>query len=114
MYALRPIRDDLRHILILLGGGEAGQDLESTLALRAVLSQAHGLHQQLDHLRRFGGTVVANTLTLDQRTVITARQWTGSIENGWREVYDIDPSIVTEAAEKLESARAFLKGEVGA
>ena len=23
-----------------------------------------------------------------------ARQWTGSIENGWREVYDIDPGIV--------------------
>lgn len=42
-----------------------------------------------------------------------ARQWTGSVENGWREVYDIDPSIVIEAAEKIESARAFLKG-VGA
>lgn len=39
-----------------------------------------------------------------------ARQWTGSTENGWREVYDIDPSIVTAAAEKLESARAFLEG----
>lgn len=42
-----------------------------------------------------------------------ARQWTGSTENGWREVYDIDPSIVTAAAEKLESAQAFLEG-VGA
>lgn len=42
-----------------------------------------------------------------------ARQWTGSVENGWREVYDIDPSIVIEAAEKIESARDFLKG-VGA
>lgn len=39
-----------------------------------------------------------------------ARQWTGSIENGWREVYDIDPSIVLAAAEKIDSARAFLKG----
>ena len=39
-----------------------------------------------------------------------ARQWTGGTENGWREVYDIDPSIVIEAAEKIESARAFLKG----
>lgn len=39
-----------------------------------------------------------------------ARQWTGSVENGWCEVYDIDPSIVIEAAEKIESARAFLKG----
>lgn len=43
-----------------------------------------------------------------------ARQWTGSVENGWREVYDIDPSIVTAAAEKLDSARAFLDGEVRA
>lgn len=39
-----------------------------------------------------------------------ARQWTGSPENGWREVYDIDPSIVIEAAEKIGSARAFLEG----
>ncbi len=39
-----------------------------------------------------------------------ARQWTGSTENGWREVYDIDPSIVTAAAEKIESARVFLEG----
>ena len=39
-----------------------------------------------------------------------ARQWTGGTENGWREVYDIDSSIVIEAAEKIESARAFLKG----
>ena len=39
-----------------------------------------------------------------------ARQWTGSTENGWREVYDIDPSIVTAAAEKIVSARAFLEG----
>ena len=39
-----------------------------------------------------------------------ARQWTGSIENGWHEVYDIDPGIVLAAAEKIDSARAFLKG----
>ena len=39
-----------------------------------------------------------------------ARQWTGSIENGWREVYDIDPSIVIAAAEKIDCARTFLKG----
>ncbi len=43
-----------------------------------------------------------------------ARQWTGSIENGWREVYEIDPSIVTAAAEKLDSAHTFLQGEVRA
>ena len=34
----------------------------------------------------------------------------GQPENGWREVYDIDPSIVIEAAEKIGSARAFLEG----
>lgn len=39
-----------------------------------------------------------------------ARQWTGSIENGWKEVYDIDPSIVENAADYIESAAAFLKG----
>ncbi|MEJ5966236.1 phosphoadenosine phosphosulfate reductase family protein [Flavonifractor porci] len=39
-----------------------------------------------------------------------ARQWTGSVENGWREVYDIDPTIVIEAAEKIDSARTFLEG----
>ncbi|MDD3337189.1 MAG: phosphoadenosine phosphosulfate reductase family protein [Eubacteriales bacterium] len=40
-----------------------------------------------------------------------ARQWTGGIENGWREVYGIDPSIVISAAEKIESARRFLNGK---
>lgn len=39
-----------------------------------------------------------------------ARQWTGSIENGWREIYDIDSSIVEAASEKIDSARSFLKG----
>ena len=38
-----------------------------------------------------------------------ARQWTGGIENGWREVYDIDPTVVAAAAEKIGSARIFLK-----
>lgn len=42
-----------------------------------------------------------------------ARQYTGNIDNGWREVYEIDPAIVTAAADKLDSARAFLDGEVG-
>lgn len=37
-----------------------------------------------------------------------ARQWTGSIENGWREIYEIQPDIVTDAAEYFESAREFL------
>lgn len=39
-----------------------------------------------------------------------ARQWTGGIENGWREVYEIDSAIVTAAAEEIKSARTFLKG----
>ena len=38
-----------------------------------------------------------------------ARQWTGSVENGWQEVYDIDESIVRKAAEKIESAFQFLE-----
>lgn len=38
-----------------------------------------------------------------------ARQHTGSIENGWREVYSIDLDIVRSAAEHIESARRFLK-----
>jgi len=42
-----------------------------------------------------------------------ARQWTGSIENGWREVYTIDPSIVAQAADIFNSAARFLEG-VGA
>jgi len=37
-----------------------------------------------------------------------ARQWTGSIENGWKEVYDIDHSIVEEAAEHIQSAKDFM------
>ncbi len=37
-----------------------------------------------------------------------SRQWTGSIENGWQEVFDIDKSVVIAAAEKIPSAKAFL------
>lgn len=39
-----------------------------------------------------------------------ARQWTGSVEQGWREVYTIDPAIVHAAAPLIASARAFLAG----
>ena len=39
-----------------------------------------------------------------------ARQWMGSIENGWKEVYEIEPDIVKEAAKKIPSAKEFLKG----
>ena len=38
-----------------------------------------------------------------------ARQWTGSIMNGWREVHSIDQKIVTQAADFIPSAKAFLK-----
>lgn len=41
-----------------------------------------------------------------------ARQWTGSIENGWKEVYQIDNSIVKEAAQYIPSARLFLDSGV--
>ena len=38
-----------------------------------------------------------------------ARQWCGSVENGWNEVYEIDPSIVENAATRIQSARRFLE-----
>lgn len=37
-----------------------------------------------------------------------ARQHTGTIEQGWREVYSIDPTIVRRAARRIASAAAFL------
>ena len=40
-----------------------------------------------------------------------ARQWTQSIENGWQEVFDIDRSIVEQAARYIDSAADFLKGK---
>jgi len=42
------------------------------------------------------------------------RKWTGSVENGWREIYDIDPQIIQHAAPHIESARSFLKGVAAA
>lgn len=38
-----------------------------------------------------------------------ARQHTGSVENGWREVYEIDPSIVQQAAEIIPDAAKCLE-----
>ncbi len=38
-----------------------------------------------------------------------ARQWTRTVENGWREVYEIDNSIVIEAAKFFSSAKEFLE-----
>lgn len=37
-----------------------------------------------------------------------ARQWTGNVENAWAEVYEIDGSIVAEAAAHIQSAKDFL------
>lgn len=42
-----------------------------------------------------------------------ARPGMKSIQQGWQEVFDIDPSIVRQAAEHIDSAADFLK-EVGA
>ena len=38
-----------------------------------------------------------------------ARQWTGSVENGWKEVFEIDRRIVIDAAKTIPSAREFLE-----
>ncbi len=38
-----------------------------------------------------------------------ARQWTGSEENGWREVYTIDPQIVISAAEVIPGAKKHME-----
>lgn len=37
-----------------------------------------------------------------------ARQWTGSAENGWKEVFEIDRSIVEKAARYFPEAKAVL------
>lgn len=41
-----------------------------------------------------------------------SRMYMQSVDQGYREVYEIDPSIVTAAAEKLSSARHFIESEV--
>lgn len=38
-----------------------------------------------------------------------ARQWTGSIENGWKEVYEIDKTIVEKASDSIPSAKEFIE-----
>ncbi len=38
-----------------------------------------------------------------------ARQWTGDVQNGWQEIYNIDKSVVEAAAAKLDSASIFLR-----
>ncbi len=39
-----------------------------------------------------------------------ARQYTKNIMQGWKEIYEIDKSIVEEAAKKIESAKIYLEG----
>lgn len=43
--------------------------------------------------------------------VWAARQWCGSVQNGWQEVYGIAPQIVEEAAQYIESAKQFLNAK---
>ena len=43
-----------------------------------------------------------------------SREHIESLEQGYREVYEIDPSIIVAAAEHIESARRFLKEVAGA
>ena len=38
-----------------------------------------------------------------------ARQWTGSMENGWKVVQEIDPTIVMEAADYFPEAKAICR-----
>jgi len=38
-----------------------------------------------------------------------ARQWTGSLENAWKEICEIDPGIIQEAAKSIPSAKKYLK-----
>lgn len=38
-----------------------------------------------------------------------ARQWTGSVGNAWSEIFEIDSSIVHEAAKHIQSAKQFLE-----
>lgn len=38
-----------------------------------------------------------------------ARQWTGSEENAWKEVYEIDPDIVREASKEFPGAKKCIK-----
>lgn len=37
-----------------------------------------------------------------------ARQWVGTIQNGWQELWDINPSMVREAAPYIASAKEFI------
>ena len=37
-----------------------------------------------------------------------ARQWTGSVENAWAEIYEIDSQVVHQAAGHIQSAQDFL------
>lgn len=39
-----------------------------------------------------------------------ARQWTPDLQGGWKEVFDIDRSIVEEASKHIESAKIFMEG----
>lgn len=38
------------------------------------------------------------------------RQWTENVENGWKEVYEIEPEWVRKSAKYFDSAKKFLQG----
>lgn len=40
-----------------------------------------------------------------------ARQWVGSVKNGWQELWDINPSMVHEAAPYFASAKEFINSK---
>jgi len=42
-----------------------------------------------------------------------ARQWTGSVENAWKEIHEIDIGIVIDAAKSIPSAKKYLQALEG-
>lgn len=38
-----------------------------------------------------------------------ARQWTGSVSQGWADIYEIDPSVVHDAAKYIKSANDYVR-----
>jgi len=40
--------------------------------------------------------------------VWAARQWVGTVQNGWQELWDINPSMVYDAAKHIVSAQEFI------
>lgn len=43
--------------------------------------------------------------------VWAARQWVATVDDGWQELYEINPSMVEKAAQYIDSAKVFLKNK---